>query len=722
MSHMKRTFIVRGMDCAEEIEALRRTVGQLPGVSSLDFDLLKGVMVIESSSDEPEEEKILLAIRAAGLDGSRQGTEAGHDNGEADPSRFMRLLLCAASGALTAGGFVAHATTHGGLRHAFVAGEAGDHQFPLVAVTLYLAAVLTGGWHILPRAWASLRRRQADMHLLMTIAVVGAIVTGQWFEAATVTFLFSLALLLESWSIGRARRAIEALLNLSPATARVVCPSDGDVHEKTVDRVEVGEVVLVRPGERIPLDGFITEGNTSVDQAPITGESVPVVKGPGEEVYAGTINNDGAFRFRVSHASGDTTLARIIRMVEEARSRRAPVEQWVNRFARFYTPAMIVIALLIAAIPPLLADGDWMRWFYQGLVMLVIACPCALVISTPVSIVAGLTSAARRGVLIKGGVYLELPARLRAMAMDKTGTLTRGRPEVQAVIPLSGHTREELIATAAGLESHSDHPLARAVLRYADQAGIKPRVASDFQAFRGKGAEAVIDGRRYWLGSHRFLHEKGVEQDAVHRKALELEDAGHSVLAIGNDRHVCGLISVADGVRAEARAAVQELMAAGVKRVIMLTGDNEGTASAVAAETGVGEYRAELLPEDKINEVHSLVTTYGHVGMVGDGVNDAPAMAAATVGIAMGAEGTDAAIETADITLMADDLTRLPWLMNHSRRTLRVIRQNIVFALGLKALFMMLAMAGLATLWMAIAADMGASLLVIFNGLRLLKD
>lgn len=715
-------YRIRGMDCAEEIEALRRTVGRLDGVTSLDFDLLKGTMTLAPGAAPPEDEAVRRAIRAAGLDGERLG-----DGGARAPESFWtrrgRLVFCVASGLLAAAGFALHAIRHGGVAHAFTAGETGgEHAFPAATILLYAAATLTGGWKIFPKAWSSLKRLQPDMNLLMTIAVGGAIAIGQWFEAATVTFLFALALLLESWSVGRARRAIEALLNLSPPVARVVCAHHGDEEERPVESIAAGEIVAVRPGERIPLDGVVTEGSTTVNQAPITGESAPVPRAPGDEVFAGTINNDGAFRFRVSRAASDTTLARIIRMVEEAQARRAPVEQWVNRFARVYTPAMLVIAIAIAVIPPAVAGGGWMLWLYRGLVMLVIACPCALVISTPVSIVAALTLAARRGVLIKGGAFLEIPAKLKAVALDKTGTLTHGRPEVQAVIPLDGHTREELLATAAGLESFSEHPLARAVLRCATQSGVAPRPATDFRALPGKGAEAVVDGRRFWVGSHRYAHEQGVESETAHKRAAELEDAGHSVLAIGNERHVCGLISVADGIRPEARAAVRALLDAGVSHVVMLTGDNEGTAAAVAAEAGVTEYLSEMLPEDKIREVRSLVQSHGVVAMVGDGVNDAPAMAAATLGIAMGGAGTDAAIETADVTLMADDLGRVPWLIRHSRRTMRVIRQNVVFALGIKAAFMLLAAGGMATLWMAIAADMGASLLVIFNGLRLLKD
>ncbi len=511
-------------------------------------------------------------------------------------------------------------------------------------------------------------------------------------------------------------------MDLSPATARVVGPRDGDTEERRAEEVEPGSLVEVRPGERIPLDGVVTAGTTAVNQAPITGESAPAPKSTGDEVFAGTINGTGAFRFRVTKAAGDTMLARIIRMVEEAQARRAPSEQWVEKFARYYTPAMMALAILVAVIPPLLLGGGWARWFYQGLVMLVIACPCALVISTPVSIVAGLTTATRAGVLIKGGAFLEIPARLRAIAFDKTGTLTRGHPEVQRIVPLNGHTENELLATAAGLEASSEHPLALAIRRKAVDAGVAPRAASGFQAIPGKGAEAEIDGKRYWIGSHRLMHELGIEKDDAHAEAEALEDAGHSVVALGNDRHVCGLISVADGLRPQSAAAVAALRDAGVRSVVMLTGDNEGTAAAVAKAVGVDRYESELLPEDKIRAVEQLVREYHRVAMVGDGVNDAPALAAATVGIAMGAAGTDAAIETADIALMSDDLSKLPWLIRHSRRTLAIVKQNIVFALALKLVFMGLAAGGVATLWMAIAADMGASLLVIFNGLRLLRS
>jgi len=408
-------------------------------------------------------------------------------------------------------------------------------------------------------------------------------------------------------------------------------------------------------------------------------------------------------------------------MVEEAQSRRAPSEQWVEKFARIYTPAMMGLAVLIAVIPPVLFGGQWEKWFYEALVILVIACPCALVISTPVSIVAGLTAAAGAGVLIKGGTYLEALAHIKAVALDKTGTLTHGRPEVQKIIPLNGHTERELLALAAALEAHSTHPIAGAILSKADVQGVAYPQVDNFNIIQGKGAEAVIEGMRFRIGSHRFIEESGVENEAFHTTAAEMEDAGHSLVVVWNERHICGLIGVADTVRDGAKEAVRNMKRQGVSKVVMLTGDNLQTARAVAEAAGVDEFRAELLPEDKVKAVAELTGSHGRVVMVGDGVNDAPAMAAATVGIAMGAIGTDAAIETADIALMSDDLSRLAWSMGHSRKTLAVIKQNIIFALGLKALFIALALAGVATLWMAIAADMGASLLVIFNGLRILK-
>jgi Cd2+/Zn2+-exporting ATPase len=550
-----------------------------------------------------------------------------------------------------------------------------------------------------------------------------------------VSFLFAVSLALESWSVGRARRAIAALMDLAPPTARLLRPSPlplsprdegrgvgGEGEEEVpAEQVAVGAHFLVKPGERIPLDGTIRRGSSNVNQAPITGESMPVPKNPDDQVFAGTINGDGALEVESTKPAADTTLAHIIKMVGEAQSRRAPSEQWVEKFAAVYTPAVMALAIAVLVIPPILLGGEWQEWLYRSLVLLVIACPCALVISTPVSIVAALAASARNGVLVKGGVYIEAPAHLKAIALDKTGTLTEGKPAVVEVVPMSGHDERELLERVAALESRSDHPLAQAIVSFAKQRGVAFKPADDFQIIQGKGATARFDGQMYWLGSHRYLEERGQETPDVHERLEALSRAGRTVVVIGKDEHVCGFIALADAVRPAARPSLEALRNSGIEHLVMLTGDNRGTADTIARETGVDEVHAELLPADKVTAVESLVTKYGSVAMIGDGVNDAPAMARATLGIAMGAAGSDAAIETADIALMSDDLTKLPWLVRHSRRTLAIIRQNIAFSLAVKAAFVILTFVGFASLWAAIAADMGASLLVIFNGLRLLR-
>lgn len=711
------------MDCAEEVTALQTALGPLVGgEANLTFNLLNGTLTVRMPEEVNNAEAIRHAVSRMGMEAIPwQESRTAPGGEETFWQRRGRTILCLVSALCLTTGFLWQALRHGSLLSALVAVDSsGEHLFPLLSILLYLGAVLSGAWFIAPKAFYAARTYRPDMHLLMMLAVAGAIVIGEWFEAAAVTFLFALALLLESWSVGRARRAIKALMSLTPMTARCVSPDNATVIERAVEEVLVGTTVLVRPGEKIPLDGVLLTGTTAVNQASITGESMPVPKGPGDAVFAGTVNGDGTCTFRTTRPATDTTLARIIHLVEEAHTRRAPSEQWVTQFTRVYTPAMMLLALLMAIVPPLLFGGAWSVWGYKALVLLVIACPCALVISTPVSIVAGLTAAARAGVLIKGGAFLEAPARVRVIAFDKTGTLTYGHPVVQEVIPLNGHTERELLICAAALEAHSTHPLARAILDKAAALGLTYTPAVNLHVLQGKGAEATIDGTHFWIGSHRLIEELGVENAAFHAMATRLEDAGHSLVALSDAQHICGLISVADSLRAEAPEVVRTLKRLGMAQVVMLSGDNQGTAQAVASATGIDQCWAELLPEDKVRLVEELAQRYGPVAIVGDGVNDAPAMAVATVGIAMGAIGSDAAIETADIALMADDLRKLPWLILHARRTLAVIQQNILFALGTKLLFMGLAVAGMATLWMAITADMGASLLVIFNGLRLL--
>ncbi|MFQ5455877.1 MAG: heavy metal translocating P-type ATPase, partial [Nitrospirota bacterium] len=702
-------FRIRGMDCIEEVAILKREICPLVGEDNLVFDILNGRMtIIQRGERRITEKEIRQIVARTGMEAIPwKKTSSIHLNsGEGDTfwQRHHRTLLCITSGIFLLIACVIQVIYHGGIIRALIA----DKDINPVSLIFYIGVIVTGGWFIVPKAIFALRRLRPDINMLMTIAVTGAILIGEWFEAAAVTFLFSLAILLEWWSVGRARRAIKTLLNLTPATARFISPNNDEIMEKPVEGVPIGAIVLVRPGEKIPLDGIVTKGETSVNQAPITGESVPVVKMANDEVFAGTINGDGSFEFRVTRPTTDTTLAQIIRMVEDAQSHRASSEQWVERFTYYYTPAMMILAFLIALIPPLISGGNWGDWIYQSLVILVIACPCALVISTPLSIVTGLTTSVRAGVLIKGGNYLESMVRLKAVAMDKTGTLTYGHPVVQDVIPLNGYTKEGLLASAAALEIHSTHPLARAILNRVESTGIKFTSAEDFTNIQGKGAESTIDGKRFWIGSHRLMEEKGVEDPDVHDMALRLEDAGHSLVVLGNEDGICGLISIADRIRDEARASIQRMKELGIKRIIMLTGDNKVTAQAVAEATGIDAYKAEMMPQDKVSAVMELTKEFGHVAMVGDGVNDAPALAAAAIGITMGKIGTDAAIETADITLLSDDLTKLSWLIQHSRRTLRIIKENIIFSIGIKVIFIILAVGGLATLWMAIAADMGA--------------
>jgi len=720
----RHSFLIKGMCCGEEVGLLKSEVAPLVGgAERLSFDLLRSSMIVSGNLDAEVVERIRDAVAKTGMEAVPGDETCASGTCALGTGRVWkrheRLFSCIASGLLMTAAFFSHAFLQGNISAALTA-ESGAGA-PVFVIVLYLAAVLTGGWPIFPRALYAARKLKPDMNLLMTVAVLGAIGLGQWLEAASVSFLFSLALLLESWSVDKAKREISALFDITPQRARFICPDDGDIEEKPVGEIPVGYTVIVRPGERIPLDGVITRGATSVNQAPITGESAPVAKGPGSEVFAGTINEEGSIEFRSTRSASDTTLSRIIRMVEEGRSRRAPVERWVEKFAGVYTPFMMLTALAIVTVPPLFTGGDWAKWFYEGLVVLVIACPCALVISTPVTIAAGLSSAARNGVLIKGGAYLEAPAGLKSIALDKTGTITFGQPSVKQVMPVDNHTEDGLLANAAALEAHSTHPLARAITRHVESRGIRPAVADSFTILPGQGAEGTIGGKTYWIGSHRMLERWQRETPVFHDAICRLEEAGNSVMVMWCDDHVCGLVSVADQVRPEARGAVAALKALGLEKVVMMSGDNQKTAELIAAAVGVDEFHPELLPEDKVRLVLELRQKFGLVAMVGDGINDAPAMAAATVGIAMGAMGSDAAIETADIALMSDDLSKIPWLIRHSKRTMAVIRQNVFFSLLVKSLFVGLAAAGLATLWGAIAADMGASLLVIFNGLRLLR-
>ncbi len=707
------------MDCAEEVAILKREIGPLAGgPDKLLFDILNGKMTVPSGIDSSA---IVKAVGSTGMRAEVWETDSPKANTETFWQRRGRTALTAFSGVFTLSGFLLHVFIAQSVLAAL--GSEGmrlSEPVPVSVKILYSLASITGARYVVPKAWYSLMRLRPDMNLLMTTAVLGAVVIGEWFEAAVVSFLFALSLALESWSVGRARRAVEALMAIAPPSVRRISPG-GKTEEVPPSEVRVGEKFSVLPGERIALDGTIVRGSSDVNQAPITGESLPIAKEPGLPVFAGTINGDGALEVEATKLAGETTLAQIIRMVGEAQSRRAPSEQWVDKFARYYTPAILVTAILVALVAPLVFGGAWGDWLYRALVLLVIGCPCALVISTPVSIVAGLAASAKNGVLIKGGVHLESPAGLKAIALDKTGTLTEGKPRVVGVVAMNGHSETEVLERVAAMEVHSDHPLARAIVEHVREKNIVPLSADEFKIIQGKGATARIDGRAFWLGSHRYLEERGQETPEVHKMLDDLSATGRSVVVVGNEEHVCGFISLADTIRPGIAATLNELRKAGIEHLIMLTGDNKGTAAAIGREAGIDEIEAELLPGDKVSTVERLVRNYKQVAMIGDGVNDAPAMGRATLGIAMGAAGSDTAIEAADIALMSDDLSKLPWLIRHSRRTLNIIRQNIVLSLGVKVAFLVLTMLGHASLWAAIAADMGVSLFVIANALRLLR-
>jgi Cd2+/Zn2+-exporting ATPase len=575
------------------------------------------------------------------------------------------------------------------------------------------------------RALAAVRRRALDMNVLMVIAVCGAAALGDWMEAAAVVWLFGIAQWLETRSLERARHAIRSLLDLSPAFATVV--RNGVEQQVPAEAIVTGDRVIVRPGERIPVDAVVLAGASAVDESPITGESTPVDKTSDDDVFAGTVNGTGALEIAALRPASDSTLARIVRLVDEAQRRRAPVQTFVDRFAHRYTPAVVVLAILIATVGPLAAGGiegwsaHFATWSYRALALLVVACPCALVISTPVSIVSALTAAAREGVLIKGGAHLERLSEIKCIAFDKTGTLTDGRVAVTEIVALDGATENGVLALAAALEARSEHPIGRAIVEHARTGGLTVLPGERYRALPGLGAEALVGVDTAIIGSHRLFEQRQMCTPDLHARATALEGSGRTPVLIGHGGAPVGLLGVSDRMRGTSRDAVADLRAHGIARVVLLTGDRHATAEAVRVGLGLDEAHGELMPEQKVWHVSRLRDAYGPVAMVGDGVNDAPALAAADVGIAMGAAGTDVALETADVALMTDDLAKLPYAVRLGRATLANIRVNIGVALGLKLAFVILAASGLATLWMAILADTGASLIVTANSLRLLR-
>ena len=696
------TLRIEKMDCPTEEALLRKRLSAMPEVESMSFDLVNRKLTVNHAPTALP--AVQAALSEVGMPGELDtpATEAAQ---AASPS--AKKSWASDNWRLLLGGAFALAAELFAL--AF-----GDISVP--AAVLSLAAIFLSGVNTYRKGLIALRHKSLNINALMAIAVTGAVLIGQWPEAAMVMFLFGVAEAIEARSLERARRAVQSLMSMAPETATV--RSGSGWQSLPVAQVAIGSVVRVRPAERIPLDGVVTAGSSSVDQAPITGESISVDKTIGDPLYAGTVNQNAEMEYTTTAAASDSTLARIVRTVQEAQASRAPTQRFVDKFSAWYTPAVVVVAIAAAVIPPVFMGGEWMTWVYRALVMLVVACPCALVMSTPVTVVSGLTAAARRGILIKGGKFLEEGNKLKVLALDKTGTLTRGKPAVTDFIPLVGSGDQQL-RRAAALSSRSDHPVSRAVTMYAQNSGALPEVTG-FASLQGRGVEGDIDGRRHQLGNHRLVEQLGACSPELEARLSALEEQGKTVIVLVSDGTPQAIIGIADTLRLESAEAVAQLKRLGI-RPIMLTGDNSHTARTIARQVGIEDARSELLPQDKLAAITGLQAGGVHVGMVGDGANDAPALAKADLGFAMGAAGTDAAIETADVALMDDDPRKLPAFIQLSRSTKAILWQNIVLALGIKAAFLVLTFAGEATLWMAVFADMGTSLLVVFNGMRLLR-
>jgi len=694
------TCAIPDMECADCAAKVERAISEQDGVLDLSISVIGQKAKVRFDPAVIDAGSIAAAIRRAGYTVEMETAPAAE---ETPFWKSREKVLTVLSGCLFFVGLgfrlFLPEKAHGPLWQ----GHLG------LADALFIAAALVGGYNFFPQGLRALRRLSLDMDFLMTAAICGAVVIGEYAEAAAIAFLFSTAELLEDYAIDRARNSLRALMKLAPETATVRRSSE--VVTVPAEDVAPGEIVLVHPGERVPVDGIVLEGTSSIDQSAITGESMPVSRGAGDKVFAGTINQEGYLEVRATQVAAATTLGRIIQMVEQAEERKAPSEQFVRRFARYYTPVVTLLALGIMTIPPLVFAAPFATWFVRGLTLLVIACPCALIISTPVAVVSGITSAARSGVLIKGGTYLEALGEVGVVAFDKTGPLTHGKPEVTNVLSLNGQPETEVLRIAAAAEQRSQHPIARAIVKRA-HGEVLPQVA-DFASITGKGVRARIDGTTYWVGKPELFGE------AFSATVEALSQEGKSAVLVGTESEVVGAIAVADTVRATAKQAVQALRSRNI-RVVMLTGDNPATARAIADELGVDEWQAELLPQQKVEAIDRLTRHRGKVAMVGDGVNDAPALAAASVGIAMGAMGSDAALETADVALMGDDLAKLPYLFRLSRDARRVIRQNVWTSILIKFSLALGVFPGVVKLATAVLiGDMGTSLGVTGNALRL---
>lgn len=697
----KKTYRIEGLSCTNCAGKFEKNVKQLPGVTSATVNFgasrisVEGQTTIEELEEAGAFENLIIR--------DDQENDEQVRSKESFIKRNIALIISL--------GFILVAVIS-----QLSLGE--DH---LLTKALYILAIIIGGFDLFKEGFSDLIKLDFSMESLMTIAIIGAAFIGEWAEGSIVVILFAISEALERFSMDKARQSIRSLMDIAPKEALI---RRNNVEQLvSVDKIDIDDIMIIKPGQKIAMDGLVINGHSSVNQAAITGESVPVEKQLDDEVFAGTLNEEGVLEVKVTKKVTDTTIAKIIHLVEEAQGERAPAQAFVDKFAKYYTPFIIIMALLIVVVPPLFFGGDWNKWLYQGLSILVVGCPCSLVISTPVSIVSAIGNAAKNGVLVKGGVYLEEIGHLRAIAFDKTGTLTKGKPVVTDFIATSSETDINYLSIISSLESLSQHPLASAILNEADKTNVdyKSIQIEDFQSITGKGLTGIHQNIRYYIGSPKLFSASVIEETAVKVQYRQFQEQGKTAMYFGTDEQILGVIAVADEVRDSSAAVISELHKLSIEHTIMLTGDNTKTAESIGKQLGVTEIKGDLMPQEKLDSIKALRTTYNKVAMVGDGINDAPALAASTVGIAMGGAGTDTALETADVALMGDDLQKLPFIVRLSRQTLKVIKQNITFSLGIKLLALLLVIPGWLTLWIAIVADMGATLLVTLNGLRLMK-
>lgn len=696
----KTTYRINGLSCTNCAAKFEKNVQNISGVTDADLNFGAGKITVEGhvTLEELEAAGAFDNLHLQSIDEPIE-TKVSSDS---FIKRHLRLIIAVILISIA-------------FSFQFFQGENSS-----LATLFYLSAILIGGFSLFIEGFKDLMKLNFSMETLMTFAIIGASLIGQWAEGAVVVLLFAISEALERYSMEKARQSIRSLMDIAPKEALI--KRNGVTLLLPVSDIQIDDIMIVKPGQKLAMDGVIVKGHSAINQAAITGESVPIEKTVTDDVFAGTLNGEGALEVQVTKKVTDTTIAKIIHLVEEAQGEKAPSQAFVDKFAKFYTPTIIAIAALTMVFPPLFLGGDWNIWLYQGLSLLVVGCPCSLVISTPVSIVSAIGNAAKNGVLIKGGIYLEEIGGLKAIAFDKTGTLTEGKPIVTDFITNDSAEEDHYLTIIAALESLSQHPLASAIINEAKEKQLSHTVTiNNFYSITGKGIRGDYEGTTYLVGNPKLFSNVAIESSPLMASYQHFQNEGKTVMLFGKEKEILAIIAVADKVRDSSASIIRTLHQLGIKQTIMLTGDNNQTAKAIGQQVGVTTIKGELMPEDKLDYIKSLKQSYENVAMIGDGINDAPALASATVGIAMGGAGEDTALETADVALMGDDLQKLPFLIKLSRKTLKIIKQNITFSLMIKLLAVLLIIPGWLTLWIAILADMGATLLVTLNGLRLMK-